>query len=305
MLLSTLMTYIQNSNKIILENIKSFNIQQILECGQAFRFNKIDDNHYVVIAFEKALYIKQKESTVEFYPCNINEFEDIWIKYFDLNRDYCYIKEQISKDDAIMQEAISFAPGIRLLNQDSYECLISFIISQNNHIPRIKQIINNLSCSYGKKINDTSEHMGDYYSFPTYTIFENLTNEDIMACKTGFRAKYIKDACNKIASGHIDLADLVSGEEIYSREKLMSIHGVGQKVSDCVLLFSLEKYASFPIDVWVKRVMEELYFDGKPTAVPDIHAFAKQRWGQYGGFAQQYLFYYAKEKKIGTKKEEK
>lgn len=297
------MNITQNENKIVLNDIKSFDIGQILECGQAFRFNKIDDNFYSIIAFNKVLYVKQNNSTVEFYPCSINEFENVWLKYFDIDRDYCYIKEFISKDDAIMQEAIEFAPGIRLLNQDPYECLISFIISQNNRIPMIKKVIDNLSRAYGEKIYDP--HGGDFYSFPEYSTLYEKSIEELMTCKTGFRAKYIKDACDKIKLGEIDFLDLVSGEETYSREKLMSIHGVGQKVSDCVLLFSLEKYSSFPIDVWVKRVMEELYFNGASTPVPQIHSFAEQKWGKYGGFAQQYLFHYAKEKKIGAKKRDK
>jgi len=288
------MNYIQKQDRIILTNIESFNIKEILECGQCFRFYELEELSYTIVAYGKVLNIKQDEDGIQFYPCTIEEFENIWIKYFDLKRNYCQIKEDISKDDPILQEAIAFAPGIRLLNQDPYECLISFIISQNNRIPMIRKVIENLSKEFGTHIQDT-----DFYSFPRCSALNAATIDDIMSCKTGFRAKYIKDACLKISSGEIMLEELLVQDDIKAREKLTSIFGVGQKVADCVLLLSLEKYNSFPTDVWVKRVMEEFYFGGKKTPIRQIHTFATKKWGHYAGFAQQYLFNYAKEKKIG------
>lgn len=291
------MEYIQREDLLILLNLKSFNIKETLECGQCFRFNQIDENFYTIIANERVLHIKQDKTSVELFPCTINDFKDLWEKYFDLQRNYCQIKEIISKDDKILQEAIDFAPGIRLLNQDPYECLISFIISQNNRIPMIKQVINNLCETFGKRINGS--YKSEFYSFPTYDSLNNATLDEIMACKTGFRAKYIKDACSKIVSGELSFDYLSKTDEETAREHLTTIYGVGQKVADCVLLLSLERYSAFPTDVWVKRVMEEFYFNGKKTPIRQIHLFAYKKWGEYSGFAQQYLFNYAKEKKIG------
>lgn len=293
----------QSGDQVVLTLVKNFDIGQILECGQAFRFHKVQDHVYVVIAFEKVLYVKQDQQTVYFYPCTLQEFEKIWHNYFDLTRDYDAIKETIAKNDVIMQQAVAFGSGIRLLNQDPYECLISFIVSQNNHIPRIKKIINQLSTDHGQKLDDP--YGGDFYGFPSWDKLNQLKIEELMACNTGFRAKYIKDACHKIATGEINLQALVAQDETSAREQLMSIYGVGQKVADCVLLFSLEKYATFPTDVWIKRVMEALYFQGKPTPISEIQRFSQEKWGANRGFAQQYLFHYAKENKIGAKKEDK
>ncbi|MCL1996265.1 MAG: 8-oxoguanine DNA glycosylase [Defluviitaleaceae bacterium] len=289
------MFYKEQDNKIIMKDVKSFDIAQTLECGQCFRFYKIDTNLYTIVANKKVLYVKQENTALTLYPCNINEFESFWIRYFDFERDYCEIKKIISEGDKILQEAINFAPGIRILNQEPFECLISFIISQNNRITMIKKIIENLSRTFGEKIED------EYHSFPSPEKLNAATIDEMMVCKTGFRAKYIKDACFKITNQNLILDNLFQLEESAAREELLTIHGVGQKVADCVLLFSLQKHGAFPTDVWIKRVMEEFYFQGKPTSVKKIHEFALNKWGNYSGFAQQYLFNYAKEKEIGKK----
>ena len=291
------MNYLQKNDRIVLTEVDSFDITQILECGQCFRYYRIEENLYSIVAHDRVLYIKQEANTVELYPCTETEFKNIWSIYFDLERDYSQIKKEIIKDDAILEEAVAFAPGIRLLNQNTYECLISFIISQNNGIPRIRQVIENLSETFGEKINDP--YGSSYYTFPTVEALNCASIDEIMACKTGFRAKYIKDACAKIVSGEISISELEQMSEADARDKLVSIYGVGQKVADCVLLLSLGKYHAFPTDVWIKRVMEEFYFDSKKTPVRQIHVFADKKWKENSGFAQQYLFHYAKEKKIG------
>ncbi len=288
------MEYKQKDDKIIMTDFDSFNIKEILECGQCFRFTKLDENEYIIIAKNRVLNIKQNKDEVYFYPCDKKDFEQIWINYFDLNRDYAKIKELLS-NDKILKKAIDYAGGIRILNQQPWECLISFIISQNNRIPMIKQVIKNISEKYGEK-------SGDYYFFPDK---HSLANADILAlteCKTGFRAKYIIDAAQKINSNLINLESLrlLSSDE--ARQKLILIKGVGPKVADCTLLFSLGKTDVFPTDVWVKRVMEHFYFNGSDTPIKEIHNFAKNTWSNLSGFAQQYLFYYARSLKIGAKK---
>lgn len=288
--------YTEHNNKVILTNYNSFDIEETLECGQCFRFNKLDEKKYSIIAFNKLLYINQIEDDImEFYPCSINEFERIWIKYFDLNRDYKKIKEELSERDSILKEAIDFAGGIRILNQDIYECLISFIISQNNRIAMIKKVIENISTAYGDEIVEGK------YTFPTISQLNKASIDDIMACKTGFRAKYIKDALEKMESKNIIIEELKDFPTDKLREKLTTIYGVGVKVADCVMLFSVERYEVFPTDVWVKRVMQHLYFNDEEVSLKKIQNLAKEKWGCNAGFAQQYLFHYARLKQIGKK----
>ena len=287
------MQYIQKDEKIIMTNYDSFDIEEILECGQCFRFEKLEENHYKIIAHKRILYIKQYENNIEFYPRNLEDFENIWINYFDLNTDYSYIKEKICTDE-IIEKAINYAEGIRILNQEPFECLISFIISQNNRIPMIKQVIKNISEKYGEK-------NGEDYFFPDIDNLKKATMEELRLCKTGFRDKYIIDAIENIESGKLDLTKLYDLSANEAKEELLKIKGVGTKVADCVLLFSLGKKDMFPTDVWIKRVMEYFYFDEKETSIKEIHNFAKEKWGDFTGYAQQYLFYYARNEKIGTK----
>lgn len=288
------MKYTEKDEKIIMTEFDSFDIEEILECGQCFRFNKLGNKEYVIIAMKKVLHITQEEDKVIFYPCGKNEFEKIWINYFDLERDYMKIKAALSSDN-VVKNAIEYAQGIRILNQEPWECLISFIISQNNRIPMIKQVIKNISEMFGEK-------SGDYFLFPDIDELKKADTDSLMSCKAGFRAKYIMDAADKISKGQVDLSRASALTAEQAREELMSIKGVGPKVADCTLLFSLGKSEVFPTDVWVKRVMEYFYFGGKDTPIKEIHKYAYENWGNYAGFAQQYLFYYARSLKIGAKK---
>lgn len=290
------MNYIEINNSLIIENADCFNIEEILECGQCFRFEKTDVNCYKIVAMNRVLNIKQYENKIEFYPCSINEYESIWKNYFDMERDYNEIKEKISLNDHIMKSAVEYAGGIRILNQDKQECLLSFIISQNNNIPRIKGIISRLAEKYGKRC-------GEDFLFPTTDELKDVSEEEFFELRMGFRAKYVKDCVDKLKSGEVDLTktDSLSTDELL--KMLLKIKGVGQKVADCTMLFSMGRREVFPTDVWVKRVMEYFYFNGEDTNIKDIHKFAKNRWGELAGYAQQYLFYYARSLKIGTGKE--
>lgn len=287
------MKYIEENGKIIMTDFDSFNIEEILECGQCFRFEKIENMHYTIVAYSRVLNIKQVDNKVEFYPCNKEDFEKIWIDYFDLNTDYNKIKDSL-KNDPIVKKAIEYAEGIRILNQEPFECLISFIISQNNRIPMIKQVIKNISKKYGVKC-------GENYLFPILEQLKVATPEELKLCKTGFRDKYILDAIQNIESGNVILEDLFNISSEDAKEQLLKIKGVGTKVADCTLLFSLKKNDVFPTDVWVKRVMEYFYFNEEDTSIKKIHSFAKEKWGDLAGYAQQYLFYYARSERIGTK----
>jgi len=265
-----------------------FNIGQILECGQCFRFDKISDNEYYITAFGKKLLIKQYSKEIMLSPTTNDEFEKLWKHYFDLETDYSKIQEILTANDFVMRDAVEFAPGIRLLNQDTWECLISFIISQNNNISRIKKIIENLCCRFGDESSDGS------FSFPSPKILSEAKIKELVQCGTGYRAEYISRAAKKIHNGEIDLEDFKSLSTKELGDSLMKIKGIGRKVADCITLFSFARKDIFPVDVWSKRVMEHFYFNGNEVSINEIHQKAQKLFGCYGGYAQQYLYHYAR-----------
>lgn len=289
------MKYYEINNTLIIDEVSCFNIEEILECGQCFRFERLGDLKYRIIAMGRVLDIEQEGCRVKLYPCNEYDYMHIWRIYFDMDRDYNEIIKKISCDDEIMKRAVAYGGGIRILNQEPYECLLSFIISQNNNIPRIKGIIERLAQRYGRK-------EGDEYLFPTLDEISMAATEELYELRMGFRAKYIRDCLDKLLSGEVDIenTDKLSTDKLL--EMLLKIKGVGQKVADCTMLFSMGRREVFPTDVWVKRVMEHFYFNDEEKSIKDIHIFAKNKWGEYAGYAQQYLFYYARSLKIGTEK---
>lgn len=297
------MNIIVDKNNIILENVDSFDIEQILECGQCFHFDKIGEKEYVIVAKGHVLHIMQSNGKITFFDTDKNTFENVWRLYFDLDRDYSQIKKWLIENEkkvlhksGVLEKAILEKGGIRILNQDFFETLISFIISQNKQIPHIKQIVDTLSIKYGTLVGEVNGK--DYYSFPTLDQLSNVSENEIRLCKAGFRAPYIINACQKLLDGIVSEQRLMSANSNETIEELMYIKGVGSKVANCVALFALSKRNAFPIDVWVKRVMEKIYF-GKETPKNDIAAFAETLYGEYGGYAQQYLFYYGRDNNFG------
>ncbi|MCL2853542.1 MAG: hypothetical protein FWE20_11045 [Defluviitaleaceae bacterium] len=288
------MNYYEQDGRVILTDFDDFDIEQTLESGQCFRFKRLGEASYSVVAYGKVLYIEQSGGATYFWPCGLDEFERVWRGYFDLDRDYAAVKAALSANDPIMAEAVKFAPGIRLMNQDVWECLISFIISANNRIPMIMQVVRNISHKFGDEI-------GDERSFPTRTQLAAATLEDMTACRAGFRAKYILDAVRKVHGGQIDLDGFAALPTAEVKQALMSINGVGAKVADCVLLLSCRRREIFPIDVWIRRVVQELYFEGREIPLAKLQDFAREQWGENAGFANQYLFHYARLNKIGAK----
>ncbi len=274
------------SSTYILEKEDWFNLGETLECGQCFNFEKIEDDYYRVNAFGKVVFIRDFETEMHFSPCTEEEFKNVWYNYFDLGRNYNDM-QKILMEDEVMKIAIPYGRGIRILNQDHFECLISFIISQNNRIPMIKNVVRNLSEKYGEEVG------GDYFTFPTVEKLNSLTDEQLRECKTGFRSKYIADCCQKIIDGEIDLIDIESYSSKELQEELMKIKGVGVKVANCVTLFSYGKGDSFPVDVWIKRAVEKLYFDGVEKTKDEIQKFGEDKFGDLSGIAQQYIFNYA------------
>lgn len=287
-------------NVAIIEQIECFDIRQILESGQVFRFERINDHTYILIARQKYIKVTQlpESTTLIIHNATLGEVEEIWRPYFDIDTDYTAISSILTEKDQYMAEAVAFGKGIRILKQDPWEMLISFIISQNKSIPQIKQCINNISEKYGNEIGFNEDTEKTYYTFPTPQQLSRASEEDLRACKVGFRAPYIVDACNKVVSGEIILNDLFTVPTVQAKEQLMQIKGVGPKVSDCILLFGYGKVDLFPTDVWIKRVIEGMYFEGKEISLKAIQTFAREYFGDLAGYAQQYLFYYGRENNL-------
>ncbi len=278
---------------IIIKGVDNFELDHIFECGQCFRWNKQSNGNYIGVVYGRVIEVEKKDTDVKIYNVNEKEFNDLWCDYFDLKRDYTVIKEEFQKDP-LLKKAVNFGHGIRLLQQEPFELTISFIISSNNRIPMIKRAINNLSKKWGKAI----EYKGEmYYTFPTASNLEKASLEEIQSCGLGFRARYVKDSANRIYSGDVDLEFIKAQDDDICHEELKKLNGIGPKVSDCIMLFSMQKYSAFPVDVWVKRAMQFFYL-APDVSLPKIRAFARDKFEILAGFAQQYLFYYARENNI-------
>lgn len=282
-----------------LKNVCDFDLAQTLECGQCFHFVKLDEEDYVLTAKGYVLHVSQEADTVTFYDTDKDEYVNVWKDYFDMDRDYSAIKKKLLEKDDKLKDAIESMWGVRILNQDFFETLISFIISQNKQIPHIKKIVADISAKFGTYKGTYGG--ADMYTFPTLEQLANASEEDFKELKTGFRAPYIMDAIRRNMAGQFDINELKSKDYDSCIKELMTIKGVGEKVANCVSLFGLGKKEAFPVDVWIKRIMETMYFDGVDTSKDKIAAFAKEQFGELGGFAQQYLFYYGKSIKMGVK----
>ena len=281
----------------ILKNPKSFELKDIFDCGQCFRWNTEEDGSYTGVFGKNILNVKRDGKNINFKGICDGNIEDIIYDYFDLNRDYERIKETLSEIDENMKKSVLYGKGIRILNQDLWETIISFIISANNNIPRIKGIIERLSKKYGSKISFNGK---EYYTFPTPEQLRDVTVEDYRNLGLGFRDVRLYETTQMILNKDIDLEKLKNNSNtIEVREELLKLSGVGPKVADCILLFStLKRFEVFPIDVWVRRVMNDLYIkqeDETKVSKKQIEKIAEEKFGNLAGLAQQYLFYWRRE----------
>ena len=294
---------------ILIEEVKNFKLKQTFECGQCFRFDKISDTNYVTVAFERVIELEEDGDNIRIYNSTEEDVRNIWINYFDLNRDYSSIKEELAKDE-LLKKCVEFGHGIRILNQDPFEILISFIISARNSIPSIMKTINKISAKWGREI----EYKGKiYHAFPTIEQIKDASLEEIQDTGASFRSKYIIDTISNVYRSYMakkegnlekieelrkyDLEYIKSLNDDECHTALQEFKGVGAKVADCIMLFSMEKYSAFPVDVWVKRAMIYFY-DAEDASLNKIRIFARNKFKELSGFAQQYLFYYARENKI-------
>lgn len=280
-----------------INQIENFLPQHIFECGQCFRWNKQPDGSYTGVFKGNVLNVAVENGQIVFKGICDGNIQNIVNEYFDLHRDYTKIQESLSKIDEPLKISIQYGKGIRLLNQDLWETIISFIISANNNIPRIKGIIERLSKQYGKQIKWNSQ---TYYTFPTPEELSKASVADLRTLGLGFRDQRVYETTKIILNKQVDLEKLkqeTSTKKV--REILLTLPGVGPKVADCIMLFSTLKCLDvFPVDVWVRRVMNELYFklpEENKLKREQIEKLAYEKYGDLAGIAQQYLFYWKRE----------
>lgn len=280
----------ERNGSVILEGTRDFDVAQTFDCGQCFRFAKGQDGAYSGVAFGRYLKVRQEADSVILVNTDSEDFRDLWKDFFDLDTDYSQIKKAIATDEVIIN-AMNAAGGIRLLRQDLWECLISFIVSQNNNIPRIKKIIEALCTNYGKPL-DTPD--GIRYIVPEPEALAAADINDLHALGTGYRDEYILLTARKVADGTFDLGELSKMPTPEARKELLALKGIGGKVADCILLFGMHRTEVCPHDVWVKRIFTEKYHIENITEKKG-YALAGGKWGQYAGVAQQYLFFAERE----------
>ena len=269
----------ERSREIEIFGISDFDIEKTFECGQCFRWNSDESGAYTGVAFGCAARLRRCGESV-FISGSLEDFETVWRGYFDLDRDYSEIRQSLCIDD-FMQCATAFGAGIRLLRQEKWEALCSFIISQNNNIPRIKTIINTLCREFGEPLDFEEKQL---YTFPSAEKLANIDAKQLAPLRCGYRAAYIVNAAKMVAYGFVDLDTLADSTPHTARAVLKKLHGVGDKVADCVMLFGLHMLDAFPLDVWMKRAVVEHYGPNFDSGV----------FSPYAGIAQQYIFHYVR-----------
>ena len=282
-------------NGVLISDTKNFEPEKIFTCGQCFRWNVYGEDKFRGVVGDKVLKVSRKGNDILLEGTDLDEYTKVWHKYFDMERDYSKIITFLS-DDPVIFPAVLYGEGIRILKQDFFECVISFIISANNNIPRIQGIIEKLCGLFGKKI---PHYDGDYYSFPSSADMKGVTEEMLSPLKCGYRAKYIAKTINAFNDGQIDKELIESLPYEDAKRELCKISGVGPKVADCILLFSMGRFDVFPTDVWVKRIMSELY----GCSENEVAKIGRQFYGDYAGIAQQFLFFFRRstDKKVNAK----
>ena len=267
----------------MLINCSNFNIKQIAESGQCFRMNQINANKYSLIAYGEYLELTQSDSNDIELSCSEKIYEKIWKHYFDLAYDYSSIIKKLEEgDDLFLRKCATFGNGIRIVRQEPFEATISFILSQNKNIPAIKSCIEELCKVYGEKKTCPECNNITYYTFPTANTLALASPLGLRALKTGYRDQYIISAAKAVTEGIIQYDELLLTDSETALKKLKSIHGIGEKVANCILLYGLHHIEVFPIDVWIKKILSEIY----------QNQFNLQKYSGFAGIVQQYMFYY-------------
>lgn len=264
---------------MVKKQLDNFNLDEICNSGQCFRMEKLKENQYRVISDFHCLDICQKNGESIFY-CSLEEFTEVWEEYFDLNTDYKLYINQISPKDDYLLRAVEMGSGIRILKQDLWEMIVSFLISQQNNIIRIRRCIQNICKKYGE---ERKTILGEsYYAFPKPDALACLEDDDLKDCNLGYRSKYVVRAAKAVVSNEIDLQAIKKMNYIDAKEELLKLFGVGVKVADCICLFALHHLEAFPVDTHIRQALEMNYKDG----------FPKEKYQGFEGVLQQYIFYY-------------
>lgn len=274
--------------KIELKN--NFNLDSTVTCGQIFRYYKLEDNSYDIILKDRVINVYKKDNYLIASSNNEDDLEIVVKNYFDLDNDYENINKYLLEKDSLLKDAIMFSCGLMMIRQDPFETLIEYIISANNGVPNITSALNNIATKYGKKVLFNKK---EYYLFPSYKDLKDVTKEDFRECKVGFRDKYLESIVYKLNNNIINLDDFNKLDSNEAMDKLMKNNGIGPKVASCILLFAYQRYDVFPVDTWVKKIMESNY---NIIGEKNIREFASKTYGKYSALAIQYLFNYSRNK---------
>lgn len=268
----------------------NFDLKNTITCGQIFRYEEVE-NGYIVIIKDRVIKLIEDNNYILVTSNKEEGLKEIIYDYFDLNRDYINIENEILKKDKKLEDALIFSRGLKMIHQEPFETLISYVISQNNRVPSIAKALNNIAFKYGEKVIFENK---EYYLFPSYIDLKKVTENEYRECKVGFRDKYLYEIVKCVNEGSLDLDSIYTMNSDDSLKYLMSFKGIGNKVASCILLFAYQKFDVYPIDTWVKKFMKEDYnIEGEKN----IKEFTFSTYKEYSGLAIQYMFNYKRNKK--------
>lgn len=276
---------------LVIKNIKNFDLDSTVTCGQIFRFEKESDNSYTIVLKDRIINVKYENNNLYVDSNKYDNLENVVTKYFDLERDYSKINEIIEKKDLEIKKIVEYCNGLKMINSYPFETIVSYIISANNSVSSIRKSVDMISKRYGKKVEFRDR---EYYLFPTAEELKNVRIEDYRTCSVGFRDKYIENIVRVINNDSNYLDNFYKLDSLSSFDILLKEKGIGPKVASCILLFAYQKFNVFPVDTWVKKIMKEKY---KIEGEKNIREKTKELYGEYSAIAIQYMFHYSRNKK--------
>ncbi len=269
-------------------SVNNFNLKETITCGQIFRYEVNDDNSYTVVIKDRVIKLWYKDNILYVDSNNQDNLKEVVEDYLDLKRDYEKIDNELIDKNPDLNDVIKYCSGLKMIQQDPFETLISYIISANNRVPMISKVVNNIAYTYGKKVVFDDK---DYYLFPSALDMKSCTKEVLRNLKAGFRDEYVYDVVNRILSGEFNLDNIENMDSYSALEYLKTNKGIGDKVASCILLFAYSRFDVYPIDTWVKKYMKDNFnIDG----INEIKKYSKQYYGDYSGLVIQYMFNYSR-----------
>lgn len=278
---------------IAISGYDSFDLHDTCQCGQAFRWVRRGEVEEGIVA-GRLLRLEQRGPELILHAPTGRDDVDVVVSYFRLSQSHSAIEDELEALDDVMAKAVPASRGLRLVAQEPWECLISYILSANNSVQQISRVVEKMCDIFGAPLAGDGGRYTARRGFPSPAVLAASEECDIRGCKAGFRARGVCEAAWRVASGELDLEALRSAPVEEARTSLIGLHGVGNKIADCVLVFSLDKFEAFPVDVWIERAVRHLYFGGAPMTHARIREFAAEHYGALAGYAQEYLFNYAR-----------